>query len=264
MKLKELLDEIFKDGPIEQEKFGIIDYTLYGKKHLELIKDKLLQLEEFSELDELTILDHPTYEIDGNVYTTNTYKLVEGQKFGGKGFLLSVSLTPETYDPDTIHTPVKDGACISQTVYDPETFEPFKKIVLQFSPERIQDGISNHENLIRQELHELLDKILDNPQDYQVKGERHVLVRGVFETNEVRKSVESPKYLSGIKTNPEHFTVYYFEQKNINEGEIKMDLKTKFIPKELKDKFIEEFGDRVRELKLTGEEIDKFLNDNKV
>jgi hypothetical protein len=257
MKIKELLDVVFKVGPVKHEKFNITDYCLYGKKHLENIKEEILKCEEFSECTELTILDNPVYENDGESYMVQTYKVIEGQKFGGKGFLLSISLSPEIFNPETIHKPVKDGACITPTLYDPLTFEPTKKIVLQFSPERVQDGISNNGEVIRQELHDLLDKVLDNPQDYQIKGERSVLVRGIFEKNEGGTITHSPQYLNGIDTEPKSYIVYYFDKEIKNDGKVTINLKTKLIPKELKDKFIEELGDK--KLEITEKEINDFL-----
>ena len=257
MKIKELLDVVFKDGPVKHENFNITDYCLYGKKHLEHIKEEILKCEEFSECTELTILDNPAYENDGKSCKVQTYKVIEGQKFGGKGFLLSISLSPEIFNPETIHKPVKDGACITPTLYDPLTFEPTKKIVLQFSPERVQDGISNNVEVIGQELHDLLDKVLDNPQDYQIKGERSVLVRGIFETNEIVTVIHPPQYLSGVDTEPKGYIVSYFDKEFKNDGEVTMNLKTKLIPKELKDKFIEEFGDK--KLEITEKEINDFL-----
>jgi hypothetical protein len=257
MKIKELLDVVFKDGPVKHEKFNITDYCLYGKHYLENIKEEILKCEEFSECTELTILDNPAYENDGESYMVQTYKVIEGQKFGGKGFLLSISLSPEIFNPETIHKPVKDGACITPTLYDPLTFEPTKKIVLQFSPERVQDGISNNVEVIRQELHDLLDKVLDNPQDYQIKGERSVLVRGIFEKNEDGTITHSPQYLNGIDTEPKSYIVYYFDKEIKNDGEVTINLKTKLIPKELKDKFIEELGDK--KLEITEKEINDFL-----
>ena len=263
MKLKELLDEVFKNGPVEQEPFKLTDYTLYGKKYLESLKDEILKCEEFSECEELTILDTPTYQLDGQAYSVKTYKVVEGQKFGGKGFLLSMAFTPQMYNPDTIHKPVKDGACITPTIYNPNTFEPLKKIVLEFSPERVQDGISNHDELIRQELHELLDKVMDSPNDYMVKGERYILVRGVFELNEINKSVEPPVRLSTVHTEPDYFMVFYFEP-TTTKNQVNMNLSKKFIPNSLKDKFYEQFKEKITGLKLTGEEIEQFLNENKI
>ena len=50
------------------------------------------------------------------------------------------------------------------------------------------------------EMKDLLDKVLDNPYDYQVKGERGVLVRGVFERNEIVSEVTPSRYLTGVKS----------------------------------------------------------------
>ena len=103
-------------------------------------------------------------------------------------------------NPDTLHTPVKDGACITPTVYNPETIKPIKKIVLEYSPERAQDGLVDGEYELKMEMKDLLDKVLDNPYDYQVKGERGVIVRGVFERNELVQELTPPRYLTGVKS----------------------------------------------------------------
>jgi hypothetical protein len=39
----------------------------------------------------------------------------------------------------------------------------------------------NDEELLRKELHDLLDKVLDSPNEYKIKGTRGVMIRGVFE-----------------------------------------------------------------------------------
>jgi len=188
---------------------------------------------------------------------TQTYRLHEGQKFKGKGYLLSVMLTPEMYDPNSIHDIVKDGASITPTIYDPNTFEPSKKIILQFSPDRKQDGITNHEAVIRQELHDLLDKVFDNPDTFRVKGVRGVLVRGIFERNEIVKEVEPPKFLVGsVDVEPKYSQAYYWEKETKN-GEVSIKLVHKNIPIELVDKFTEELGHK--KLDVTEEDINQFL-----
>jgi len=40
---------------------------------------------------------------------------------------------------------------------------------------------SNDEKTLRNDIHKLLDDVLDNPEEYRTKGTRHVLIRGVFE-----------------------------------------------------------------------------------
>jgi hypothetical protein len=266
MKLRELVAEITSS----------FEY-LYGED-LEQYKERILQTEEFSECEELIIMKYPVTKLeDGKTVHNVTYKHKEGQKFKGKCYLLSLSLTPQMFDPKMMHTPVLDGACITPTMYDPTTFEPKMKIVLEFSPEALQDqyiyGLGspsmiedaekNGEKIIRKQLHETLDKILDNPENYQVKGERGLLVRGYFEEVHSTSGVELPD-LVGI--NPEkqtHMTAYFFEkdEKNSKEGEVSLVLRTIQIPIELRDKFVEEIGSDP--MKITREEIEKFLEDNK-
>jgi hypothetical protein len=263
MKLKELLDEIFKDGPIQTNQFGLTDYTLYGSQTLEPLKDKLLECDEFKNLHSLRFVDTPTFRAGDEVYVVETYKLMDVSKFKGAGVILSIALTPEIYDPNILFKPVKDGAAITPSFYDPTNFEPYKRIILEFSPERIQDGISNHEEIIRQELHDLLDKVLDNPEDYRVKGERSVLVRGVFqkEYDENQKPLwEYPLVASEVQNS----SVFYLKKSEPDElGNFSMRLEKKLIPVKLKDKFMEKFEDSAKNLTLTEEEIDKFLEENK-
>ena len=170
MKLQELIEEITSST----------EY-LYGEE-LNPYKERILQTEEFSECDELIIMKYPVTKLEnGKNAIPLTYKLGEGLKFKGKCRLLSLALTPKMFDFNTIHEPVLDGACITPTLYNPNTFEPKKKIVLEFSPEALQDDVNSTEEVKRKQLHETLDKILDSPELYQVKGEKGVMVRGIFE-----------------------------------------------------------------------------------
>jgi hypothetical protein len=257
MKLKELLEEIFEKNPPKKDKFGLSENTLYGESQLKEYKEKLLQCEEFSECTELYFLDTPVVQTNNEPMMTQSFNVVEGQKFKGKCYLLSLMLTPELYNPNSILNSVKNGACISRTIYNPDTFEPFKKLVLEFSPERKQDGITNHEAVIRQELHDLLDKVLDNPEDYQVKGIKRVMVRGIFEEYETIEEVKTTKYLSGVVDTEPKFAQIYFWKKDEITGKITMTLTHKNIPLNLVDKFTEELGDK--KLDVTEEEINKFL-----
>jgi hypothetical protein len=266
MKLKELLTEIFGETPNNDHQFGFDGLTLYGRDNLEPYKERILQCEEFSECTELNFMNMPVIlSNDDSPLKANTYKLVEGQKFKGVCYLLSLALTPEVFNPETLHTPVKDGACITPTVYNPETFKPLKKIVLEYSPERAQDGLVDGDYELKMELKSLLDKVLDNPYDYQVKGERGVIVRGVFERNEVVKEVTPLRYLTGVKSFVEEEEMpglaYYLEKNEISEDEVEMKLKSVLIPPHLKQLFKDTFGDK-NLLELTKEEIDKFLEDN--
>jgi hypothetical protein len=265
MKLQELIEEITSSS----------EY-LYGEE-LNPYKERILQTEEFSECDELIIMKYPVTILENGKTVQNvTYKHKEGQKFKGKCYLLSLSLTPQMFDPKKMHTPVLDGACITPTMYDPTTFEPKKKIVLEFSPEfaqdqyiyglgspsMIEDAEKNGERILRKQLHEKLDRIFDNPENYQVKGEKGMFVRGLFE-EVVSKNTNYKMDLVGLQTEKQtHATVYFFEtdEKNSKEGKVSLVLRTIPIPIELRDKFVEELGPK--SVNVTREEIEDFLKRN--
>jgi len=262
MNLKEKLEDILlqnkpesNSGPFQQEG------TLYGEQQLEIVKQLLLEDDTFKDCDELNFMSYPTIQFGDTPMDAQTFKWNEGLKFKGKCYLLSLSLTPEMYDPNSIHEIVKDGASITPTLHDPKTFEPKRKIILEFRPNRVQDGITNHEEVLRQELHDLLDKVFDNPDTYQVKGVRGLLIRGIFEiveTNDIKTTID----LSAQIVEPKYNKVFYMES-DYKDGEVKITMKSEFIPIELKDKFIEQFGEKSYNLSITKEEIKKFLDDNK-
>jgi hypothetical protein len=268
--LKELLTNTFGENvsyPNDQ----------FRKLELEPLKEELLKCDEFSECDEIVIMKYPvTLDENNNSIETKTYKVVPNQKFKGKCYLLSLALTPEMFDPKKIHEPVLDGACITPTIYDPETFEPKKKIVLEFSPEvaqdqyiyglgspsMIEDAEKNGEVILRKQLHETLDKILDNPENYQIKGEKGVMVRGAFEVVESNSGVEK-KELFGLNTDKiTHASVFFFEKdlENSKEGEMNLKLSKINIPIELKEKYESELG--AKSIHVTREEVEEFLEKN--
>lgn len=283
MKLQELLTEILTSGEIKNKKGfvinieGLPDETIYGED-LEQFKDRILQTEEFDECEELIIMKYPVSILENGKTVQNvSYKNQVGQKYKGKCYLLSLALTPEIFDPKTMHTPILDGACITPTIYDPTTFEPKKKIVLEFSPEFVQDPFihglgspsmikdaeKNGETIIRKQLHETLDRILDNPENYQVKGEKGIIVRGFFEEIVTPTSTHKTD-LVGIDTKKQtHINAYFFDkdEKNSKEGEVSLVLRTIPIPIELSDKFLEKTG--TYPMNRTREEVEKFLEDNK-
>jgi hypothetical protein len=282
MKLQELINEILSLGELKNKKgyavnvTGLTDNTIYGED-LEPYVDRIKQCEEFSECDEIVIMKFPvTTDEQGKSVSTKTYKIVPQQKFKGKCYLLSLALTPEMFDPKKIHEPVLDGACITPTLYDPETFMPRKKIVLEFSPEAAQDNliyaygnpsmINDFENTnqeqLKRKLHETIDKIFDNPEMYQVKGEKGVMVRGAFEVVESPSGIENSK-LFGLETEKEtHFSTFFFEkdEENSKDGEHNLKLSKMDIPIDLREKYMEELGPKSIHIKR--EEIEEFLNIN--
>lgn len=241
------------------------NHTIYGIKDLNRYKDTLLELGMFKFCEELNFIDFPAINIDNKAYTAQTVKYSDGLKFGGKCYLLSISLTPEMYNPDTIHTIVKDGASITQTIYDYNTFEPKKKIILEFSPEHAQDDFNYSVDVLRKELHERLDKVIDNPEDYQIEGKRGIIIRGIFGVTSDSENVNTTDLSGVVSQEVNHFMVFYLKDGNFNEEKNRMDisLEKKFIPNELKEKFTEEFGEKINTLTITEEEIDNFLEKNK-
>lgn len=170
MKLKELLDQIFKNGPLPTEN-GRVDYEI-SYNLLSLIKDKLLECDEFKETNSLTIINSTVYE--GK--TAHTTKLTDGDIFKGDVYINSISLTPIIYDPENWMKPIKDGCTITRTMYNLENFEPYKKIILNVDVENMSDNFEKGRN----KLHEILDKMLDNPVGYTPKGNRGIMIRGIF------------------------------------------------------------------------------------
>ena len=255
MKLKEFI-EVVAAGNND----NVIDGTLYGQELLPY-KDIIKKCDEFSGCDSLDILTMSLVKgNNGEIYTTQTIKLSDLMKFKGRCYLLSLALTPTMYDPKKLLTPVKNGAGISPTIYNPETFEPYKHIILTWSPEMAQDlSGTNHEDTIKNDIRMLLDDVLANPTEYQIKGDRGVMVRGLFEEIEGSDTTKKSYDIDLNANKPEDvgYKVFYLEQKVIKPGEIELKLNNKVIPSHLKDKFIDEVGTDPKV--ITEKIIDDFL-----
>jgi hypothetical protein len=205
MKLKEFLEVALlgkEDNP-NLTNGTFVDLTcLYG---YELVKYKniIKECDEFTKCDSLEILSMPLVKgKKDKIYTAETIKLSDLMEFKGKCYLLSLALTPEMYDPNQLLKPVKNGAAMGPTIYDPSTFEPRKHILLTWSPEMAQDlSGTNDELTLRNDIHNLLDDVLDNPDEYKTKGTRYVLVRGLFEIIERGDVTEVKEYDIDLKKN---------------------------------------------------------------
>lgn len=262
MKLKEFVTKLYDERPElgMTPSFG----PILNSKVLEEVKDELLKFDAFSECDDLEIVHFPIFKVcDDKVLTAQTYKYKEGMKFKGKGYLYSISLTPELYDPSKMLEPVKNGAAISPAIYNPITFEPTKHILLTWSPEMAQDlSVTKDETTLRNDIHKLLDDVLDNPEEYRIKGTRHIMMRGVFEVTNEDINLE-PNFLVGKSSQPEGYLAFYMVKEEGEDNEVNMALKQKLIPYNLKDKFIERFNYRGEIRELSEEEINQFLEENK-
>jgi hypothetical protein len=271
MKLKEFLEVavLSKKNTLNLINPTFVDETcLYGEE-LDKYKNIIKECDEFYKCDSLDILTMPLVKgKKDKIYTTETIKLSDLMEFKGRCYLLSLSLTPEMYDPSQLIKPVKNGAAIGPTMYDPLTFEPKKHILLSWIPEITQDILGlDTEKEQRQVIHKLLDDVLDNPEEYKTKGTRHVLVRGLFEVVDKYDGSEvvTNHYdvdLTANKPDDVGYTVYYLEQNVVKPGEIKLEIKKRVIPPHLKEKFISEVG--VDPAKITEKMIDEFLEKNDV
>jgi hypothetical protein len=266
MKLKEFLEVALiskKDNPmLTNDKFT--DETCFYGNELDKYKNIIKECDEFAKCDSLDILTMPLVKgKNGEIYTTNTIKLSDLTEFKGRCYLLSLGLTPEMYDPSRLLKPVKNGAAMGPTIYDIDTFEPRKHILLTWSPEMAQDvSGANDELTLRNDIHKLLDDVLDNPEEYKTKGLRGVLVRGLFEVidNNDGSDVDRKVYeldLTASKPDDVGYKVFYLETNVIKPGEIELRLNNKIIPSHLKDKFIDEVGTDPKI--ITEKIIDEFL-----
>ena len=269
MKLKEFLEVavLSKKNTLNLINPTFVDETcLYGEE-LDKYKNIIKECDEFAKCDSLDILTMPLVKgKKDKIYTTETIKLSDLMEFKGRCYLLSLSLTPEMYDPSQLIKPVKNGAAMGPTMYDPLTFEPIKHILLSWIPEITQDILGlDTEKEQRQVIHKLLDDVLDNPEEYKTKGTRHVLVRGLFEVVDNGGQVTTNTYdVDLLKQNREEvgYLAYYVEENVVSPGEIKLVIKKKLIPPHLKDAFILEVG--TEPAKITEKMIDNFLEFNNV
>lgn len=114
----------------------------------------------------------------GEAVVTTTHKLVDSdyETYEGKtAYVYQILFSPKMYDPKTLHDAVKDGCTFGPLVYNPETFIPKRKIIIEFSPEYTQE-ILTEENM-KQSLHDKLEKVLTNPEDYMPQGFRACMLR---------------------------------------------------------------------------------------
>lgn len=100
----------------------------------------------------------------------------EPSEYEGKtAYVYQIIFTPKMYDPKTIHDAVKDGCTITPMFYNPLTFTPYKKVIIEYSPEYTEEILTAAD--MKQHLRDKLEQILANPNDYTPEGMRGVMVR---------------------------------------------------------------------------------------
>lgn len=95
-------------------------------------------------------------------------------------YFYQIVYSPVIYDPKDITIPVKDGMVISPLLYNPATFEPSRKITIEWKPEDLfhNKGIQpitweDEKAYIR----EKLEALLASPDEYKPKGKRGLMIR---------------------------------------------------------------------------------------
>lgn len=114
------------------------------------------------------------------VKTRKIVDSVEGMPYLGKvGYVYTIAFTPKMYEPKELYQPVKDGCVFAPTTYNPEIFEPTQSITLTWSSS-ITDDIDVPEKMNeddKQMIREMLEKVLNNPQEYRPVGYIGCLIR---------------------------------------------------------------------------------------
>jgi hypothetical protein len=95
-------------------------------------------------------------------------------------YFYSIVYSPVIYDPKEIATPVKNGMVISPLLYNPATFEPSRKITIEWKPEDLFHNKDIQPITWQDEktyIREKLETLLANPEDYKPKGRRGLMLR---------------------------------------------------------------------------------------
>lgn len=114
-------------------------------------------------------------EDKSRVIVVQTRKILESanvEHTGEVGYLYTIAFSPKLYEPGELTRPVKDGCVFAPVVYDPKTYEPTQSITLTWSPEFPQDVDAPKRTYEddKQMIRALLEKVLENPEDYRPTG----------------------------------------------------------------------------------------------
>lgn len=240
----------------EELQYGI-SYPELNLEMTDRMFAEFAECEEFCHAESVERYDKPfILDRNGKVLESAFVKVTENVRFHGRAIIQDVSFfsEPNTYNPNGAveYGPVFKGACITPLVYDQETFEPRRHIVIRFSPEN-ENGLENKD--FKRTMHELLDEILEFPEAFMWKPERVTHVRGYFErVDEGEKT--TVRDLSGVGNPNERegeCEVYFFFESTVSvvDGQIKIDLGKYYLPSEYSDAVRAELGDSVNREQLT-------------
>jgi hypothetical protein len=160
------------------EVFGINNLTEEQRVQIET------QLIKHFEFDKIIWMDLPTglTEDGKTAISAKSFKISDSDNPTYKhkvGYVYTINFTPKMYEPGEMYKPVKDGCVFGPIVYNPETFEPKQSITISWSPDFPQDidtPIRTYED-DKQMIRDMLEKVLDSPEEYRPKGYIGCLVR---------------------------------------------------------------------------------------
>ena len=139
-------------------------------KHFEFEKIVWMELPSGLTEDKKTAIVAKSIKISDSDNPTYKHKV---------GYIYTLMFTSKMYEPGEIYKPVKDGCVFAPITYNPETFEPKQSITLTWSPEFPHD-IDAPERTYeddKQMIRDMLEKVLDNPEEYRPIGHIGCLVR---------------------------------------------------------------------------------------
>ena len=139
-------------------------------KHFEFERIVWMELPSGLTEDNQTAISAKSLKISDSDNPTHKHKV---------GYVYTLTFTPKMYDSGEMHKPVKDGCVFAPITYNPETFEPKQSITLTWSPEFPQD-IDAPERTYeddKQMIRSMLEKVLDNPEEYRPIGHIGCLAR---------------------------------------------------------------------------------------
>lgn len=139
-------------------------------KHFEFDKIVWMDLPAGLTEDKQTVISAKSLRISDSDNPTYKHKV---------GYVYTVNFTPKMYEPGEMYKPVKDGCVFAPTTYNPETFEPKQSITISWSPDFPQDidaPVRTYED-DKQMIRNMLEKVLDNPEEYRPKGHIRGMIR---------------------------------------------------------------------------------------
>ena len=171
-----------KEGELENYYYGLENLTKEQQKQVEeLLKEHLgFSRVKWMDLPTCLITDSQGEEVTVIAKTKLVGDTPTDDWRDRTCYFYQIVYSPVIYDPKDITIPVKDGMVISPLLYKPATFEPSRKITIEWKPEDLfhNKGIQpitweDEKAYIR----EKLEALLASPDEYKPKGRRGLMIR---------------------------------------------------------------------------------------